>query len=122
MSIGFAFAASAQDVDSMYVHLYTDSLKKGTFNYINIDGKLSNGRYVPLDSNHLEFSSSAGEFHGNSLFIDPGFSGEKVDITVRLKKNGQVRRFSMYIKKAESNAPLPTEADVLRQGRRRKVN
>jgi len=36
--------AKAQKVENIYVNLYTDSLKKGTFNYINIDGKLSNGK------------------------------------------------------------------------------
>ena len=33
-----ASSVNAQKVDSIYFHLYTDSLKKGTYNYINVDG------------------------------------------------------------------------------------
>ena len=36
--------ANAQKVDSIYFHLYTDSLKKGFFNYINVDDKTSDGK------------------------------------------------------------------------------
>jgi len=52
----------AQKIDSIYANLYTDSLKKGTYNYINIDGLLSNGSYLPLDSTQVIFKSSAGKF------------------------------------------------------------
>lgn len=96
----FSFAAKAQKVESIYVNLYTDSLKKGTFNYINIDGRLSNSKYLPLDSTHLIFWSSAGKFNGNSLWIDPNFAEEKVTIKVTLRNNpGLFKEFSMYIKK-----------------------
>jgi len=61
--ITFSTFAKAQKIDSIYVHLYTDSLKKGTYNYINIDGKLSNGRYLPLDTTDLVFSASDGKFY-----------------------------------------------------------
>ena len=53
---------SAQKVDSIYFNLYTDSLKKGFYNYINIDGKLSNGTWQPLDSTQVLFLSDAGFF------------------------------------------------------------
>ncbi len=92
--------SNAQQVESIYVNLYTDSLKKGTFNYINIDGRLSNGKYLPLDSSHLIFWSSAGKFTGNSLWIDRELTVEKVDIKVRLIKNPTVvKEFSIYIKR-----------------------
>jgi len=60
--IVLAFGASAQKVDSIYFHLYTDSLKKGFFNYINVDGKLTNGEWTPLDSSEVLFLSDAGFF------------------------------------------------------------
>ena len=92
--------ANAQQIESIYVNLYTDSLKKGTFNYINIDGRLTNGNYLPLDSSHLIFWSSAGKFTGNSLWIDRELTTEKVDIKVSLIKNPTVvKEFSIYIKK-----------------------
>ncbi len=103
-SILFAFIlcsvfTKAQQVESIHVNLYTDSLKKGTFNYINIDGRLSNGKYLPLDSTHLIFWSSAGKFSGNSLWIDKNIHTEKVDIKVYLRNNpALVKTFTIYIK------------------------
>jgi len=95
-----SFAAKAQKVESIHINLYTDSLKKGTFNYINIDGRLSNGRYIPLDSTHLIFWASAGSFSGNSLWVDRNTSLEKVDIKVTLRNNPALfKEFSIYIKK-----------------------
>ena len=95
-----SFAAKAQKVESIYVNLYTDSLKKGTFNYINIDGRLSNGKYLPLDSTYLIFWASAGKFNGNSLWIDRDFTVEKVNIKVTLRSNPVLfKEFTLYIKK-----------------------
>lgn len=104
----------AQKVDSIFVHLYTDSLKKGTYNYINIDGLLASGRYLPLDTNHVLFKTSHGKFFGNSLWIEPGTKEEKVKIEVFLKSNPSVRRdFTMYIKKSPDNGQLRTEQEII---------
>ena len=95
-----AFFVKAQKIENIYVNLYTDSLKKGTFNYINIDGLLSNGKYLPLDSTHLIFWASAGKFSGNSLWIDRDFAPEKVNIRVTLRKDARLtKEFEVYIKK-----------------------
>ena len=92
--------AKAQKIDSIYVDLYTDSLKKGTFNYINIDGRLSNGRYLPLDSTNLSFWASVGKFKGNSLWIDRDITAEKVNFKVVLRNNPSLfKEFVIYIKK-----------------------
>jgi hypothetical protein len=107
-------AAKAQKIDSIYVNLYTDSLKKGTFNYINVDGLLQNSRYLPLDSTHLIFQASAGKFTGNSLWIDRNFTDEKIHISVTLKSNGAIsKEFDMYIKKVENTAPLKTTEEII---------
>ena len=113
----FAFTvARAQKIDSIYVNLYTDSLKKGTYNYINIDGLLSNGKYLPLDSSHLIFKSSYGKFYGNSLLIDRDCKVEKVMINVSMRKNPALHKeFVMYIKKKEDNERLPTAEEILRR-------
>lgn len=82
------------------MNLYTDSLKKGTFNYINIDGKLFNDKYLPLDSTDLIFRASEGKFSGNVLWIDKDIAVEKVDIKVTLRTNPSLHKeFSIYIKK-----------------------
>ena len=112
----FVFSVSkAQKIDSIYVNLYTDSLKKGTYNYINIDGRLSNGKYLPLDSTHIIFSSSYGKFHGNSLLIDKDCTEEKINIKVTLRANPALHKeFVMYIKK-KADGKLPTMEEVLKK-------
>lgn len=107
---------NAQKIDSIFVNLYTDSLKKGTYNYINVDGLYSNGRYLPLDTSDVSFTSSEGTFYGNSLFIEPDFTKEKVSISVVLKKNPGLRKdFDIYIKKIENTERLKTTEEILQE-------
>src|SRR3982751_4343041 len=87
-----ANAASAQKVDSIYFHLYTDSLKKGFYNYINVDGKLADGSWTPPASSELVFISDAGFFKGNDLFIDSSYRGETVRVKAILKSNPSVHK------------------------------
>ena len=108
--------ATAQKIDSIYVHLYTDSLKKGMYNYINVDGLLSNGRYLPLDSTQLLFTASAGKFYGNTLFISTDFTAEKVTIKAVLKKNPILyKEFVMYIKINPDDENLKTVEQLLNE-------
>ena len=112
----------AQQIDSMFVNLYTDSLKKGTYNYINVDGLMHNGRYIPLDSNQLSFSSSYGTFYGNNLFIDRECKLEKVHIKVAMKDGRMHKDFFMYIKKKE-DPDLPTKEEIMNsQPKQKKKN
>ena len=112
--IGIASVVKAQKIDSIYVNLYTDSLKRGTYNYINIDGLLHNGRYLPLDSTHLTFTASAGQFKGNNLWIDKDFKDKKVSIKVVLKDNPSLcKEFEIYIKQKPDNEKLKTSAEIL---------
>ncbi|MEO7767410.1 MAG: hypothetical protein ABIS01_08295 [Ferruginibacter sp.] len=117
--LAFSFnAARAQKIDEIYVNLYTDSLKKGTFNYINIDGRLSNGQYLPLDSTELVFTSSAGRFSGNCLWIDDNFKEDKVNIKVIVKKNpAMVKQFDIYIKRKPNNERLKTTEEIMNEPR-----
>ena len=109
-------SAKAQKVESIYVNLYTDSLKKGTFNYINIDGKLSNGKFLPLDSTHLIFWSSAGKFTGNSLWIDQNITADKVEVKVSLRSDpAMVKEFSIYIKKKPDPALKTMDEIMIKQ-------
>ena len=115
------FLAKAQKIDSIYVNLYTDSLKKGTYNYINIDGLLSNGRYLPLDSSYIIFSSSIGRFFGNTLWIDQNSKEEKALIKAVLRSNPAIfKEFTVYIKKKEDNEKLKTADDIMREMKRGK--
>ena len=111
-------AVSAQKVDSIYFNLYTDSLKKGFFNYINVDGKLSNGQWTPLDSSSVRFISDAGYFKGNDLFIDSSCKEDKVRIKAILKSNPQVwKETIIYIRKRGFDEPLKTNEEILNEMR-----
>ncbi len=92
----------AQKVESIHFNLYTDSLKKGQHNYINVDGKLTNGKWLPLTSAELNFSSTAGTFQGNDLIIPVDFKEEKVKVTAELKSNPSIKKeIIIYLKKNE---------------------
>ena len=107
---------NAQKIDSIFVNLYTDSLKVGTYNYINIVGLTDQGNYIPVDTSHLKFKSSAGEFFGNNLFLDKNSKIEKVKFTVCLKEKPSMScNFEIFIKKHEDNSPLPLENDIIKQ-------
>ena len=122
MVLGFIMAAnevSAQKVDSIYFHLYTDSLKKGFYNYINVDGKLSDGTWTPLDSTQVLFISDAGFFKGNDLFIDSSYKGETVRVKAVLKNNPSVHKeVVIYIRKRGFTEPLKTNEEILDELRR----
>lgn len=86
----FSFSLKAQQVDSIYFHLYTDSLKKGQHNYINVDGKLNNGRWQPMTAKEVNFSCSAARFEGNELIIPTDFKEEKVTVKAVLRSNPSI--------------------------------
>lgn len=118
--ISLTAVTKAQKVDSIYFHLYTDSLKRGTYNYINVDGKLSDGRWLPLTAKEVVFSASAGTFDGNSLFIDSAFKKPFVVIKAALKDNPTVmKEVIIYIKTTIINERLKTADELLEEWRKR---
>lgn len=106
-------ALKAQKVDSIYFHLYTDSLKKGQHNYINVDGKLSNGRWLPLTSRDIQFSCSEASFEGNELIIPLDFKPEKVTVKAVLKSNPAVIIERTIWIKTKPDGDLPTRDEIL---------
>jgi hypothetical protein len=109
-----AFSVKAQKVDSIFFHLYTDSLKKGTHNYINVDGKMSDGSWRPLMSKDIQFSASSCQFSGNELIVPADFKEEKVTVKAVLKSNPAVwLEKTIWIKKIPNPDRLPTQEDIL---------
>ncbi len=111
-----AFVAQSQKIDSIYFNLYTDSVKRGPlhFNYINIDGKLSSGSYIPLDSTQVKFTCSTGKMLGNVLQLDTAEKAEFVIVTAILKDNPLVRReVKIYIKKVIIEEQLKTSEELI---------
>lgn len=108
--------ASAQKVDSIYFHLYTDSLKKGFYNYINVDGKTSDGRWLPLTSEELNFTANDSylRFQNNDLFIDSAYKKDFVTVRAALKSNPNVwKEQTIYIRKRGFDEPLKTNEEIL---------
>ncbi len=113
--------ASAQPVQQLYFNLYTDSLKKGTHNYINVDGKLSNGSFMPLDTKQIKFSSNYGKWDGNSLIIDSTYQRDSVVVTATLIANPSLQKsVTIYMKKITVEPPLKTEQELLDELKRKK--
>jgi hypothetical protein len=114
VAICLSIFVKAQKIENIFINLYTDSLKKGTYNYINVDGQLANGKYMPLDSSHIIFWATEGKFHGNSLWIDKDFKPDRVLIKVVLKENHQLNKeFTMYVKKKPDDEKLKSEEELL---------
>ena len=114
-------ATKAQKVDSICFHLYTDSLKKGSYNYINVDGRLSNNHWLPLTAKEINFTASAGRFEGNSLFIDNNTTEEKISVKAVLKENLAINKETViYIKKLPDSERLKTKEEVMQTGKRRR--
>ncbi len=112
--IGSTILSNAQKVDSIFFHLYTDSLKKGTHNYINVDGKTSDGKWKPLTGKDIEFTSTYGKFDGNELILPDDPTVEKLTVKAVLKANPAVwKEVTIWIKK-KPDPELPTKEDFLR--------
>lgn len=110
----------SQKVDSIYFHLYTDSLKKGQHNYINVDGKMSDGRWLPLSSKEIEFSCITAKFEGNELIIPIDFNPEKVTVKAVLKSNPSIWKVVTIWIKQKPDGPLPTNDEIMRDIRQPK--
>ena len=105
---------NGQKVDSIYFHLYTDSLKKGQHNYINIDGKLSSGQWLPLTAKDIQFTTSHGTFQGNELIIPSDFREAKLKVKAVLKTNPSIWiERTIWIKTLPDPDVLPTKDEIL---------
>jgi len=111
-AIAFYLPSKAQKIDSIFVHLYTDSLKKGQHNYINVDGKLSNGRWQPMTAKEVDFSCPTARFEGNELIIPPDFKEEKVTVKAILKSNPAIIIVRTIWIKTVPDPPLPKKSVV----------
>ncbi len=107
-------SASAQKVESIHFNLYTDSLKKGFYNYINVDGQTKDGGWTPLDSTYIRFTASAGLFKGNDIFIDSCFRGDHIRIKAVLKSDPAIwKEVIIYIRKRGFDEPLKSSDQLL---------
>ncbi len=115
----FYKAAGAQKIESIYFNLYTDSLKKGFYNYINVDGKTADGKWLPLTAEEVIFSTSKDtslSFKNNDLFIDSSYKKETVTVKAVLKSNPKVwKEVTIYLRKRGFDEPLKTNKEILQE-------
>ena len=110
-----AFLSNAQKIDSISFHLYTDSLKKGTHNYINVDGKTSDGKWMPLTAKDITFTTSYGTFEGTDLVLPDNPTVEKILIKAILKTNPKLwKETTIWIKRKPDDEMLPTTDEILK--------
>ena len=110
-----AFLSNAQKIDSISFHLYTDSLKKGTHNYINVDGKTSDGKWKPLTAKDITFTTSYGTFEGTELVLPNNPTVEKLTIKAILKSDPKLwKEITIWIKKKPDDELLPTTDEILK--------
>jgi hypothetical protein len=118
----FIHILSAQKIDSISFHLYTDSLKKGQHNYINVDGKLPNGHWLPLTGKDIIFSCPTASFEGCELIIPADFKDEKVTVRAFLKTNPLLFIVkTIWIKQRPDDEHLPTQDEILHDHNPRKT-
>ncbi|TMI61636.1 MAG: hypothetical protein E6H07_19165 [Bacteroidetes bacterium] len=99
----------SQKVDSIAFHLYTDSLKKGVHNYINVDGKMGKGNWMPMSAKEISFTSSVGHFEGCDLVIPATYTGESVVVNASLKSNPAIYiKTTIWMKIKPDPDRLPT--------------
>jgi hypothetical protein len=111
----------AQKVDSICFRLYTDSLKKGNHNYINVDGKFSDGKWLPLTDKEIQFSSSHGNFIHNDLVLPIDFAEEKITVKAVLKNNPAIwKEKIIWIKTLADPLNLPTMENIMNGNQPRK--
>ena len=112
LAAGFQ-TVQAQKLEGIYFNLYTDSLKKGFYNYINVDGKFSDGSWQPLDSNQVQFTANTGRFNGNDLFIDSSYTSDSVIVKAVLRSDPKVwKQVVIYIRKRGFDEPLKTDDEI----------
>lgn len=110
-----------QNVKEIAFHLYTDSLKKGTYNYINVDALMENGKWRPMDTAHISFSSTAGQWSGNNLIVDKNFAQDSIGVKAFLKSSPiMVIQTIIYIKKNKDPESLPTMQQIMNGNQRKR--
>lgn len=106
--------AQAQSIDSIRFHLYTDSLKRGSYNYINVEGRFARGQWLPLDTSMIDLKSSHGTLFGNSIWIPWESRERKVGVHCRLRSDtSRMIDTVIYIKTTDDTTLLKTKEEVL---------
>ena len=99
-----------------FLSIFTQTAwKKGTHNYINVDGKTSDGKWKPLTAKDLTFTSSYGTFEGTELVLPDNPTVEKLTIKAVLKSDPKLwKEITIWIKKKPDDEQLPSNEEILK--------
>ncbi|NSL90319.1 hypothetical protein ECE50_026035 [Chitinophaga sp. Mgbs1] len=81
---------------------YADSIKKDIRFYLNVEGKFSSGKILPLDTATIRFAASSGKILGQDLLIDKTDTVKTVTIEAWYKTNPE-----MYLRSVMPIKQLP---------------
>lgn len=74
-----------------------------------MDGKLSDGKWLPLTAKEISFTTSVGYFDGSSLLIPVNYTGENVLVNASLKSNPAIYiKTTIWMKIKPDPDRLPT--------------
>jgi D-alanyl-D-alanine carboxypeptidase len=106
----------AQSPDSIFFNLYTDSLKKGAWNYINVEGRITHGKIVPLSARSIVLKASTGKVEDMSVWLDWNTTADTVVVEVSLKTNPAVTaKTIIWIKKYDPQLDVQQTDSLLQQ-------
>ena len=83
---------------------YADSVKRDIRFYLNVEGKFSSGKVLPLDTSALRFAASTGTIIGQDLLLEKNDSAKTVTVEAWYKHNNQMYLRSVIpVKQAPDN-------------------
>lgn len=111
-------------LEDIQFNLYTDSIKPILNYYLNVEGRFSSGRVLPLDAGFVTVSSDAGSMSGLEWVPPAKRDFDRVNFTVTNKFNpAQQKQVTVYLKKYKDprdnmNYRDRTEEEVIHNRRR----
>ena len=95
-------------LEALYFNLYTDSIKPVLNFYVNVEGRYSDGSYLPLDTASIILSCDAGRMQGSEWVPPRIITFEKVTFTAVARHNPALRdEVTIYIRKARDPRDAP---------------
>lgn len=105
-------------VETLHFNLYTDSLKRDNPYYLNVEGRFSNGRILPLDTSMVAFrKQGGGSLAGNVLTVTQQDTATRtIEVMCWLKADpGRGDRAMIPVKIVPDTATLPSEQQLLQR-------
>lgn len=113
-------------LEDIRINLYTDSIKPILNYYINVEGKFSSGRILPLDSSFVYITCDAGSMSGLEWIAPKERNFDRVHFTITNKyRPREQEQLVLYLKKYNDprdskDYQEKTEEEIINDGRKRR--